>query len=571
MEKRANGRACACAPSEASAELWGSKRPVCEWALENRSLDLCEVQRAKNRTRATPANEGGRKNISPRARRPTPSDGLPFRAAHRRPSPRPTTPARRMVTIKYKAKTIHSAPGTVKDVKCTLALATGLLPGEMKLIRKGKVLADPEEAVAAEEKLMLLRQGRSTPRRARRSASTSARSSGAATHSAPLRRPPRERHGPLDRPHCRGAPPAAVRRVHRGAAVPAARRRADAPRPRPPRLPRPPTNAVTIFAVPCPINPQAALQARADEHAALVQAAEESLRAALHRDVTGGSADAADADSAGAGDGASDAARGADSSRRPRALATLESALVDAPPRGPPPAPRMGGGLASRVREMGEDEALLEPLLRLPPSLVEAAAELDLDLGDASAAAAAAAAIESSAASSVYTVGSSSSSSCASSSSSSCPPRAPPPPPPEAYGVPSRLRAGLMPAHDEAPPPGATLVEIDLSQLGEEGADAALALLRADRARSARSARRRTRCRSTSGRRSPRTRRRASRSGVRAGRAAQCGADSAHLAAVGPIAAAAAAAASAHAVPAAWWCRCQRRRRPPLSSARRSA
>ena len=381
-----------------------------------------------------------------------------------------------MVTIKYKAKTLHSAPGTVKDVKCTLALATGLLPGEMKLIRKGKVLADPEEAIAAEEKLMLLRQ--EAPRRAPIRLNVREIISGRAAR-RPLSVDPAERHGPLVAliaealrlPPCDEYTEVRLFLPHVGALMRPDLALLD--------YPVPPTNAVTIFAVPCPINPQAALQARADEHAALVQAAEESLRAALHRDVTGGSADAADADSAGAGDGASDGGASADSSRRPRALATLESALVDAPPRGPPPAPRMGA-VSPRVREMGEDEALLEPLLQLPPSLVEAAAELDLDLGDASAAAAAAA--ESSAASSVYTVGSSSSSSCASSSSSSCPPRAPPPPPPEAYGVPSRLRAGLMPAHDEAPPPGATLVEIDLSQLGEEGADAALALLRADRA-----------------------------------------------------------------------------------------
>ena len=63
-----------------------------------------------------------------------------------------------MLTIKFKAKSLHCAPGTVTSVRRALALETGLLPAEMKLVLKGKALTDAAEEVPAGAKLMLLRQ-----------------------------------------------------------------------------------------------------------------------------------------------------------------------------------------------------------------------------------------------------------------------------------------------------------------------------------------------------------------------------------------------------------------------------
>lgn len=350
-----------------------------------------------------------------------------------------------MLTIKHKAKSLRTAVGTVRDIKRAIALEVGLLPGEMKLIRKGKVLADPEEVVKAEEKLMLLRQDSVARRPPVRLTVREIISGRTVRHHIPV--DPIEKHDDLVRlvtdalrlPPCDEFTEVRLFLPHVGTLMRPDLTLLD--------YPIPPTNALCIFAVPCPVSAHAALKARADEQAALLQEAEQSLRAALARGVADG--ELADDD---------DAHDGVDSRADPPNGLTLASALVD-----------RRGVAAPHARS-----------LRLPLSLVEAEMEAaaSADASDDVASEATASEL----ASSVYTVASSSTASvtsaAAAASTVAAAAAAGHPPPPEAYGIPSRLRAGLMPAHDDVrPSQHAAEAEAWLcaEELGGADIDAALA------------------------------------------------------------------------------------------------
>lgn len=380
-----------------------------------------------------------------------------------------------MLTIKFKAKSLHCAPGTVTSVRRALALETGLLPAEMKLVLKGKVLADAAEEVPAGAKLMLLRQ-EAPKRHAPLRLTVREIISGRGTR-FPICIDPALSHDDLVNlvakslrlPPCDECTEVRIFLPRVGSLMRADLTLLD--------YPIPDSRKIELFAVPCPINPKVALRARAEEQAALLQAAEQSLRTAFTPKAGEGGGSAASASASGSPASSSPegaaSSTGAASSSSSRADDALASALVTPPP----PPPRLRGTAGPSSIDDGSIESMLQPLLQLPPSLTEEEGELM--------------AVEEDGVPSEYTVSSGSTSSSTSTSTSAQNPNtaaAKSAPPlqrqvveeatkattPASYGIPTRLRTGLMPSHEDI-----RLVPMmpDLDDESDEMVDAALAHL----------------------------------------------------------------------------------------------